>query len=188
VKKIAPVLAVLCAALVLGALRPALADPDPNLSYDDPAMHYSAPDGWTKIDVPPSGGNQDGPTTVAAFTKEFSRYDKRSITIRIEPYSGTLDGAESSHESELRSSGGNGSTIFVDKKTKVTLPNGMPAWFLKATIGSENGDAARIYEYVLFDGKRQIIVGYAGKAGNFDDKDAVDAFKTLSVVLYPAGR
>ncbi len=51
------------AALVLGALRPALADPDPSLSYDDPAMRYSAPDGWTKIDVPPSGGNQDRPTT-----------------------------------------------------------------------------------------------------------------------------
>jgi hypothetical protein len=175
----------LVALTCLGAPLVALAD-DPNLSYDDPGMHFSAPDGWQKQDV---GAQQQGSHTakgvVAAFTKDFGRYDIRSISIRIEDFSGSLDGLEGSHESDLR---GQGDSVFIDKKQKVTLNNGMPAWLVKVSIGSEPGRTIRDIEYVVYDGRRSIIASYVGRSGAFDDKDALAALSTLSVVLYPSGR
>jgi hypothetical protein len=46
----------------------------------------------------------------------------------------------------------------------------------------------RAVEYVAFDGRRSIILSYVGAAGDFSDKDALDAMASLTVVLYPDGR
>jgi hypothetical protein len=160
------------------------ADDNPN-AYDDPSIHYVAPDGWQKVDTPPpqQGGQDD--QTVARFAKDISRYDKRAIMMKMSDYQGTLDGAESTHESDLRSTSDG---VFVDKKERVTLANGMPAWFLKVSIGQDAGNIVRGFEYVVFDGKRRIILGYYGRAGYFDDKDAKDAMASFAVVVYPEGR
>jgi hypothetical protein len=180
-----PTVLALFALFCLGAPLVALAD-NPSLSYDDPAVHFSAPDGWQRQDVSPQQQGSRSPSgVVAVFTKDYGRYDLRSIAIRIEQFSGSLDGLEGSHESDLRSQG---DSIFVDKKQKITLANGMPAWLLKVSIGTDPGRMARDIEYVVYDGRRSIIVSYGGRAGTFDDKDAIAALSTLSVVLYPEGR
>ena len=158
---------------------------DANLSYDDPSIHYTAPDGWTRIDLSAATGQSGSAGVVAAFTKTFGRYDQRAITLKIEDYSGGLDEAEGSYESEMR---GGAESVFVDRKTRVTMPNGMPAWFMKISIGSEAGNIARIFQYVIVDGKRRIVASYSGRAGYFDEKDATSGLSGLAVVLYPQGR
>jgi hypothetical protein len=163
---------------------PAAARADAGPSYDDPAIHFSAPEGWEKQDVPAQDSHSRG-GVVAVFTRDFGRYDKRSITIRIEPFAGSLDGLAGSHESDLRTQS---DSVFVDKKTRITLTNGMPAWMLKISFGSEPGRTIRDVEYVVYDGRRSIIASYAGRAGTFEDKEAAAALSALSVVLYPEGR
>jgi hypothetical protein len=175
-KRCASALAVLALLLL-----PALARADGNLSYDDPAVHYNAPDGWTRIDIP--AGSEDAPT--ALFRKEFTHYDVRAISLKIDKWAGSLDGFESSTESDMRSQN---QDMFVDKKTKVTLSNGMPAWQVKYTYGSSAGSIVRGMEYMAFDGRRGIILSYAGRSGAFDDKEALAALSTLTVVLYPEDR
>jgi hypothetical protein len=167
--------------------RPALAQADATpapstLSYDDPAVHYTAPEGWTRIEIP-EGAGEGAPT--AAFTKEFSRYDTRVISLKIDRYDGSLNGLEATHESDLRSQF---EDVFIDKKTQIVLSNGMPAWQLKYTAGSSSGQSVRTMEDVVYDGKRSIELSYSGRAGSYDDKDAVAALSTLTVVVYPEGR
>ncbi len=173
----------------------------PSLTYDDPAIHYQAPDGWTKRDVQTHPG--DGPQVVAAFVKVFSREDVRTITLSIEPFDSSLDTAQSDQETQLRQassggSGGGGSPgaddsdsgggAFFDRKDHITLSNGMPARYLKVSLGSGAGAMARLYQYLVIDGKRKIVLTYGGRDGFFGDKDALDALSTLTVVLYPQGR
>ena len=107
------------------------------------------------------------------------------ITLKIEKYDGSLEGLENSHESEVRQLS---DSVFVDKRVKITLSNGMPAYQLRYTVGQDAGGTVRTMEYVVYDGKRSIIAGYSGRGGMFDDKDALDALSTLTVVLYPQGR
>jgi hypothetical protein len=182
-RKAAPHAALFCltalAAVLFVAPLGARAD-DNNLSYDDPAIHYSAPDGWTKADLPPS---DEGPKAV--FSKQFDRYDIRAITLKIEKYDGSLDGLETNHESDLRSQT---QDMFVENKKKITMPNGMPAWQVKYTYGSDAGQVFRVMEYLVFDGRRSIDLAYAGRAGMFDDQTALAALSTLTVVLYPEDR
>jgi hypothetical protein len=188
------------AALLAGLALPwvARADDTPaasTLTYDDPAMHYQAPDGWTKRDVgSPHGG--DDPQVVAMWVKSFSHSDPRTITITVQAFEGDLDAAQSQMETQLRNSGSgggggdddNGGGVFFDRKDKITLSNGMPARYLKVSTGAGAGAMARLYQYLIVDGKRMITVTYAGRDGYFGDKDALDALSTLTVVLYPPGR
>ncbi len=194
---------VFAVAALLGSLAfpwAARADDPPTpapLTYDDPAIHYQAPDGWTKRDVP-SGPQGDGPQVVAMFVKSFARSDPRTITITVIPFEGDLDAAQSQEETQLRNgaSGGGGGGgdddtgggVFFDRKDKITLSNGMPARYLKVSTGAGAGAMARLYQYLVVDGKRLIVLTYAGRDGYFDDKAALDALSTLTVVLYPQGR
>jgi hypothetical protein len=194
----------LAAAALLGSLTfpwAARADDPPAaspLTYDDPAMHYQAPDGWTKREV---GGNPQGgddPQVVAMWVKAFSHSDPRTITITVQNFSGDLDTAQSNMETQLRNNGSgggggggdddNGGGVFFDRKDKITLSNGMPARYLKVSTGSGAGAMARLYQYLVVDGKRMIVLTYAGRDGYFGDKDALDALSTLTVVVYPPNR
>ena len=175
---------VLTALLFFTAALPALADN--NLSYDDPSVHYTAPDGWTRLDVPAANPeNSSEETPVAVFQKAFGRIDNRIITLRIGRYEGSLDGLESTHENDLRSGG---QSVFVEKKTKVTMPNGMPAWQIKYSSGEDVGQSVRAFDVVVYDGRRSIILTYAGRTASFSDDDALKALSSLTVVLYPEGR
>ena len=167
-------------AVFMLALAPAAVLADGSLSYDDPAIHYSAPDGWTRVDVEPG---DDAPAAV--FRKTFERYDTRAIMLKLQPYDGSLDGLETTHESEVRQQQDD---VFIDKKMKITLSNGMPAWQLRLSMGQMSGNAIRSIEYLATDGRRSIVLSYSGRSGTFDDSVAIAALSTLTVVLYPAGR
>ena len=122
---------------------------------------------------------------LAAYGFTNGKNDSRVISITAEPFSGTLDGAESSHETEMRNAS---DTTLVDKKVKVSLSNGMPAWFLRISQGADPFTAVRLYQYVVFDGTREIITTYSGRQFNFSEDDAKKALASLYVVAYPNRR
>ncbi len=157
-----------------------------SLSYDDPGMHFKAPDGWQRIDVPSgdSANSQDKPP-VAVFAFDPGHSDAQTIIITIRTAdSDSLDAFERSHEGDLRQ--GSDSTN-VDKRTHVTLANGMPAYLVQTTSG-DGLQSIRRYEYLVYDGARDIDVAFAGHQGEFTEKQALAALSTLYVVAYPGDR
>jgi hypothetical protein len=171
------------------ALVPVLAfaaDPDP-LSYDDPGMHFRPPDGWVRVIMDGSGGtDQSGNRAPAAvYVMRKGNSDLRNILITIDMFAGTVDDLERMHEGELRKTN---EGTFIDKHEKTTLANGMPAYWLRASEGTQLGAFTRRYEWVVADGTRSIIVSYVGKQGLFDDKDARAALASLYVVAFPRNR
>ena len=174
----------IAAALALGTSAAAATDP---LSYDDPGMHFKAPDGWVRIPIPGESTSPglEAKTTLAAYGFSNGKNDSRIISITAEPFDGSLDGAESSHETDMRNSS---DTTLVDHKTKMVLANGMPAWFLKISQGSDPFTAIRLYQYVVFDGTREVVASYSGRQFNFSEDDAKKALASLYVVVYPGKR
>jgi hypothetical protein len=163
-------------------LSPALADSTSDANtYSDRSITFTAPDGWTNLHAPPPDGTENS-TPVAMFIKSFNKYDTRAIQIVVKDYSGSLDGFEGDHEKELRK---DSDSAFI-RKSKVTLANGMPAYWLKVTQGADAGSYVALYEYVIVDLKRAITVAYIGKQGFFDEKDAQTSLAQLAVVAYPA--
>lgn len=162
----------------------AAAEPADPLSYDDPAMHFAAPPGWERVRFTPST-TEDSSHPVAIFAKDRGEYDQRTIAIEVGRFDGTFDSVADVHASELRTQFDH---AFIDHKARVVLPNGMPAWWQRVSYGQELGHIYERYEYVLFDGRRSIVVSYTAHLGDADDKDAKAALSSLSVVLYPNGR
>jgi hypothetical protein len=174
----------LCCACALGAPLASAAAAEPVPAYDDPAVHFAPPNGWEKIDVGSgSGGGSEPPAAV--FVSNPGKYNERRIVLEIAPYSGTLDGFVSTHESELRTKYDG---AFIDHKARVTLANGMPAWWMRVSFGATVGHFYRRYEYVVLDGQRSIILSDTSRLGEVEEKDAQGALGTLSVVVYPRGR
>ncbi len=176
------------AAFVIGAIAlRASADPDP-LSYDDPGMHFKAPDGWKRVPIPADSSSPglEEKKMLAAYTLTIDRNEGRFISIVASPFDGAVDAAESQQESDLRN--GSDSTL-VDHKTKITLANGMPAWFIH--VSQSNDDpfkSTETYEYIVSDGSRMIVTAYAGRAASLSEDDAKKALSSLYVVLYPKHR
>ncbi len=160
---------------------PARAD---SLSYDDPGMHFTAPDGWTRLEVPPGDPGGSDKQVVAGFVLHAGHSDQRSIVITVQPFSGSLDEYEKQHESELRQ---DSDSAFVEDHTKTTLANGMPAYFFKARTGDvASGHDVERNEYLVIDTKRAIDVAFVGGVGQTSDKDVKAALSSLYVVVYPA--
>jgi hypothetical protein len=174
---------VLSAALVCGAPLAAAADDAAPASYDDPAMHFAAPAGWERIPFTPAELD-DTPHPVAYFVKDRDS-SRRTIVIEQALFAGTLEGLVSQHESAVR---GKFDGVFIDRKQRVLLANGMPAWWLRVSYGTELGKMFERYEYVVFDGRRSIVVSFTAHLGEATEKDARSALETLSVVVYPRGR
>ena len=170
-------------ALALAYGGPVRADDDP-LGYSDPGMHFEAPVGWQRVLVDQQPGTGDE-TLVAMWVYNPGKPEQRAIIIATEPFDGPLDDFEHSHESELRK-GTDGT--FIDKRDQTTLSNGMPAYWMRASQGSEAGHYIRRYEYNVIDTQRGITVSYIGRQGDFDEKDAKAALASLYVVVYPHRR
>jgi hypothetical protein len=179
-------LALFAIALVASPGMRASADTDP-LSYDDPGMHYKAPDGWHRVPTPAdtSSPGLDEKKTLAIFVYAPSKTDSRVISIVADPFDSGLDDAESSHEGDMHE---DSSSTLVAHKARTTLANGMPAWFLKATQGDDPFTSTQLYQYIVFDGSRRVIVTYSGRQYGFSEDDAKKALSTLYVVVYPKHR
>jgi len=161
------------------------ATPD-SLAYDDAGMHFRAPVGWTRVDLGALSAAGSKAPPVALFVFNRGKSDERSILIDIQPFEGTLDGLESSKETELRNAS---EGTFVDRKTKTTLANGMPAYFMKVSQpGGPVGHQLRRYDIVVYDLSRSIDVAYVGRYGDFEETDVRAALASLSVVVYPRNR
>ncbi len=174
----------LAALLVLLATPAAVAQtPDP-LSYDDPAMHFRPPDGWTRLDIQMQE-NSSGMKPVAAYLLRKSKTDQRVITISVQPFDGSLEGFERSHESDLRNSQ---EGTFIDRHEQTKLSNGMPVYFIRVNTGTGSLGATRSYQYIAIDTARGIVVSYGGRLGDFDEKDAKEALSSLYIVVYPRRR
>ena len=181
-------LALLALAVAFFVSAPAArAADDPN-SFDDPGVHFKPPEGWERLPIaqpqdPGAAGNEGRPLAVWAFHK--GQGDQRVISLSIKSYDGDLDGLERSHESEMRN-GTDG--LFVDKRESTKLANGMPAYWLRTSEGSDIGKYYRRYEWIVWDGQRSVILTLVGRQGDFDDKFAKDAMSSLYVVAYPRRR
>jgi hypothetical protein len=175
----------LAATFLVGAPS-ARAASDP-LSFDDPGMHFRPPDGWERVPLTKEGAtpppDSDGPVAIWVFDR--GKADQRIIQITIKPYDGDLDALEHETEATMRN---NTDGLFVDKHELTKLNNGMPAFWLRTSEGSDIGKYFRRYEYIVFDGQRSIIVAMVGHQGDFEEKDAKAALDSLYVVAYPRGR
>lgn len=177
---------VLTAVVVASPLPEALSTPDP-LAYDDPGIHFRAPDGWRRIELSEAPASNDGRRPPAAvFVRDAGKTDQRTIVIDIQPYGGTLDGFERSRESELRSQTDG---TFVDHQTKLTLANGMPAYLLQVSQPAGTaGHQLRRHDLLVYDLQRSIDVAYIGRFGDFDETEVKAALASLTVVVYPRRR
>jgi hypothetical protein len=162
----------------------ARADTNP-LSYDDPGMHFLPGAGWERVPIEPSGPAPGLDHPLAVYVFHRGKIDQRTVVVAAEEYEGNLDGYERSHESNLRSQNDG---VFIDKHEAIKLDNGMPAYWLKSSQGSEVGKYLRRYEVIVFDGRRAIVVSYMGRQGDFEEKEARDALSSLYVVAFPHGR
>jgi hypothetical protein len=179
--------------VVLADAPAAPASAAPVATYNDAGMHFEAPPGWESVPVsadpdgggsPGGGGDSDEATPVAAFIYHKGKSDQVAIIIKTSPFDGRVDDYDVSHNSALRKDG----DTFIAKNEKITLANGMPAYFVKANSGSEAGHYVETLEYLVCDGTRSIDVSYIGGEGTFDETKARSAFASLYVVAYPTRR
>ena len=183
------VFATALAALVFSAAAwrgPAAAASDP-MTYEDPAMRFTAPAGYERVPIAlPSAfdpGQPPGPTNVATFVKnKGSKTDYRIISVMIEPFDGSLDGYEATAENTMR---GNLDSVFFSKKERSGLKNGMPAYWLSISIGS-GFDTIRRYQYEWIDTVRGVTLSITAR--DISEKEAKDALAEASATAYPRGR
>jgi hypothetical protein len=155
--------------------------PAPN-QFTDPAMTFTAPNGYYKANIPPHDPTDfDQPTVVAAFA---NRGAARVITIQMESFTGSLSGFEMVTENELRNQIDG---VFFKNKQLTTLSNGMPAYWQEITMGSGFQTAKR-FEYVWIDGVRGIVLSITGRYGDITEDDAKKALADASGVAYPRNR
>ena len=175
----------------LGALAvPALAQeeqtytPPPMAAnqFVDPAMSFTAPDGFLKVPFPPHDPTQFGdPTVVAAFVFHQGQGDARAISITMEDFQGSLDGYEMVTENDLRNKL---DSVFFKHKVAVTLSNGMPAYFQDITIGSGFSET-KVYRYVWIDGVRGVQLGESSRLGSITEEQAKKDLANASATAYP---
>ncbi|GAC1302381.1 MAG: hypothetical protein NVSMB19_11650 [Vulcanimicrobiaceae bacterium] len=187
-----PILIAALAALVASPTAVPTAVPAPlptrdPLAYDDPGMHFRAPDGWTRVALATNATESVGKRPPAAvYVLHPGKAEQRTILIDIQRFDGTLDGFERTRESELHSEADG---TFVDRKTKTALGNGMPAYFVQVSQpGGQAGHQLRRYDFLVYDLQRSIDVAYIGRYGDFDEAEAKAALASLSVVVYPRRR
>jgi hypothetical protein len=192
-------LALPCAALADAPAPTAAASAAPVATYNDAGMHFDAPPGWEMVHILANpdgsgsadasgggggGGDSNDATPVAAFIYHHGKSDQVAIVIKTAPFDGRVDDYDASHTRELRKDG----ETFIEKNEKITLANGMPAYFVKANSGSQAGHYVETLEYLVCDGTRSIDVSYVGGEGTFDETKARNAFASLYVVAYPTRR
>jgi hypothetical protein len=160
--------------------RPASAD---DLSYDDPGLHYRAPDGWQRVPIGDAEGNEGAP--VAVFALKANKSQPRTVTITIAQDDESLTDFVNAHKNKLRQgSGDNGFVVFLHSEN-TKLANGMPVVYFVWTFSSDSAVELKSYEYLFVDGQRSIDVDYTGYASDVGDADAAATLSTLYAVAYP---
>ena len=158
----------------------------PQRTYNDPAMHYVAPEGVALIgmrQVPYQSASQMTPVAIWAFDVGTSH--ARVISLAFERFShGSLRGFYTTYINELRSSSNGGTFV---RREHAILVNGMPAYWLKVSSG-EGLSQMRSYAYVWYDGVRGVVLSEEARAGKISERQAKRDLAGASAVAYPVGR
>jgi hypothetical protein len=174
--------ALLALPAIAGAQDQATPPADP-LEYDDPAMHYTAPQGATlvgTIEHPTLATLSQDPTPVARWVIGKDQSVK-VISIVMELYSGSLDGFETTYADDLRS---DDDSTLIKSKDPVLLQNGMPAMFLDITQGS-GFNTHKIYAYLWIDSQRAVILSVEAMLGYLEADQAKRLLAGATAVKYP---
>ncbi|HET9029001.1 MAG TPA: hypothetical protein VFN49_02405 [Candidatus Aquilonibacter sp.] len=152
--------------------------------FDDPAMHFVAPDGYKplgqrQIDV---DHLSDDPQVVAAWVEPGGR--PKELLIQQQAFDGTLDGFVSNYTQFIRNTF---SDAQVRDNRPVSLKNGMPAMYLDATMGSGFG-TTKLYAVAWIDGQRGVVISVKALIGELDEKAALKLLSNASAVRYPPNR
>ena len=155
-------------------------------TYNDPAMHYVAPEGVVLIgmrQVPYQAASHMTP--VAIWGIDVGKSRARVITLSFERFShGSLRGFYTTYINELRAASSGGT--FVRRRHAVLI-NGMPAYWLKVSSG-EGLSQMRSYAYMWYDGVRGVVLSEEARVGHLSEHQAKIDLAGASAVAYPVGR
>jgi len=158
--------------------------PSPN-QYNDPAMAFTAPDGFLRVPFAPRDPARfDQQTVMAAWVRDPGKREQLSITITMENHDGSLDGFEMITENELRNKADN---VFFKRPKSTQLSNGMPAYWQEVSVGS-GFDTLKRFDYVWIDGVRGVILAVTGRYGVLDEPMAKQILSSAYGVQYPKYR
>ena len=154
-------------------------------TYSDPAMSFTAPSNYVQAAIPAHDPTDfSDPAVVAAFAANAGKVEQRVITITMENFDGDVDGFETLSENELRTQTDG---VFVKKKERTTLSNGMPAYWQEISVGT-GFDEIKRFQYVWADGVRGVTLAISARLGEIDEATAKRDLATAYAVLYPKNR
>jgi len=158
--------------------------PVPN-QYNDPAMSFTAPPEFYRVPLAAHDPARfDQPSVMAAWVAQPGKREQLTITITMENHDGSLDGFEMIAENEVRDKV---DSVFFKKRDRVTLTNGMPAYWQELSMGS-GFDTLKRFDYVWIDGVRGVTLAITGRYGILDEPMAKKALANAAGVLYPKYR
>jgi len=159
--------------------------PDPH-TYSDAAMDYTAPPEAVLVGRQPTSPDQlsEDLQTVAMWVLRPGQEDARTIQLSMESYSGAPDQWEGQFESQTH--GAQDGTL-IRNKTRITLLNGMPAYFVEVAYGS-GFEARKEYAIVWADGQRGIVLSETTRIGDASALEAMRVLKQVTAVRYPASQ
>jgi hypothetical protein len=185
VKPLLPLLGLVLAA-TLGAATPApTPTPDWHI-YDDPAMHFRAPDGFypliqsKQVSVDKLG---DDPVMVAAWIYPIKDHVRRMV-LQQEYFEGDVKAFEAEYKGQLRDEF---SAPFFKNEEDIRLKNGMPAIYFEMTTG-EGFDIQKFYYVVWADGQRGVAVALQASLDDLTTEVAKALLTDATAVRYPVGR
>jgi hypothetical protein len=180
-----------CVALAVSPLpllaQQATPQPTPSdwMVYEDPAMHFRAPDGWQPVGQRQIDAQKltDDAVVVAAWVYP-NREHPRKLTISQEYFEGDYKAFEAQLESQLRDQF---TDPFFKSKQDIKLRNGMPAEFMEMSAGS-GFDVTKTYVLLWSDGVRGISILLTAQLNDLDGVSAQHLMSDVTAVRYPAGR
>lgn len=177
-------------ALLLPAVAPAqnaapqAAAAAPSMQYNDPAMSFTAPEGFKPLPVPSHDPAVfEDPAVMAAYVKDAGSRNAMSIVLRMQNYDGSPDGWATTSDNDLRT---NSNGAFISR-TATKLANGMPVFWEDVTVGS-GFDQIKTYQYIWADGVRGVTLSLICRDGVITDEQAKQMLSNLSAVAYPKYR
>ena len=183
---------VLACAVIVGSPIPLLAQeatPQPTPSdwmvYDDPAMHFRAPDGWRPVGQRQIDVQQltDDPVVVAAWF-DPDKDHPRKIVINQESFEGDYKAFEAELESQLRDKFDD---PFFKNKQDTKLRNGMPAEFMEMSTGS-GFNVTKFYILLWADGQRGVAILLSAQLNDLSGDAARHLMSDVTAVRYPVDR
>jgi len=171
--------------MALGAQEAPPTPPGDPLEYNDAAMHFRVPAGYYSV------GNH--PVDLADLPEDLSIVaawvlpgdsNQRKIFIQMASFNSRVDDFETVYEQQIR--GQVGDATFKNKK-RMTLKNGMPAYYVEMESGS-GFDTAKSFIVLWTDGQRGVALVATGKLSAWDEAKARAALSDASAVRYPTDR